>query len=71
MEAGLTERVAGLVVTPFCVNPSDQVKFHGLVPVSAAEIVAEPPVQMLVLPLTAAVGAMTETMLVDLKHVTN
>jgi len=53
---GLTLRVAGLLVIPFCVTPSDQVTFHGAVPVSAAVSVVELPTQMLVVPLTVAVG---------------
>jgi hypothetical protein len=48
--------VAGLVPTPVCVKPSDQVTFHGAVPVSAAEMVVELPPQIVALPLTAAVG---------------
>src|SRR5437763_4978422 len=50
-------RVAGLVVIPLCVKPSDQVTDHGAVPVSAAETVAEPPAQIVALPETVAVGS--------------
>ena len=53
---GLTLRVAGLATTPFWLMPSDQFTFHGPVPVSAAEMVVEPPLQMAVLALTTEVG---------------
>ena len=36
--------------------PSDQLTFHGPVPVSAAAIAVEPPLQMAALPLTTEVG---------------
>ena len=53
---GLTLRVAGLATTPFWLMPSDQFTFHGPVPVSVAEIVAVPPLQMVALPLATEVG---------------
>ena len=53
---GLTVRVAGLASTPFWLMPSDQPTFHGPVPVSAAAITVELPLQMAVLPLTTEVG---------------
>lgn len=53
---GLTDRVAGEAATPVCVTPSDQTTVHGPAPVSAAEIRAEPPGQMAVVPETVAVG---------------
>jgi hypothetical protein len=56
VDDGLTEREAGLEVIPVCVIPSDHVTFQGACPVSAAWIVADPPAQMLVFPLTTAVG---------------
>ena len=52
---GLTTRAAGLALVVW-LYPSDQVTFHGAVPVSAAWIVAALPLQMFVLPLTTAVG---------------
>lgn len=55
MEAGLTGRVAGLAVTPVCEKPSDQVRFHGPVPVRAAWIVVESAAQMVAEPETAAI----------------
>jgi hypothetical protein len=57
VEAGLTERVAGETATPFWVTPSDQVRFHGPVPVRAAEIVVAPPAQIAAPPETVAVGS--------------
>jgi hypothetical protein len=56
VEDGDTTRVAGEAVMPFCTKPSDQVRFHGAVPVSAAEMVAEPPAQTAVVPLTVTCG---------------
>jgi hypothetical protein len=53
---GLTLRDTGLEATPFWVAPSDQVKFQGPLPVSAAWIVVELPLQMVAVPLTTAVG---------------
>ncbi len=53
--AGLTVWVAGLAATVW-VNPSDQVRINGAIPVSAAWIVAEEPAQMVAPPLTAAFG---------------
>ena len=42
--------------------PSDQLTFHGPVPVSTAAIVVEPSLQMAALPLTTEVGcALTVT----------
>ena len=59
---GLTLRVAGLVATPFWVTLSDHVTFHGPVPVKAAEMVVELPLQIVAVPLTAEVGrALTVT----------
>jgi len=49
--------VTVLVVIPLWGTPSDHMMLHGGVPVSAAEMVAEPPVQMLASPLTVAVGS--------------
>ena len=57
IDAGLTVRLAGLVVTLFCVTLSDQITVHGPVPVNAAWIVADCPAQIAVLPLTVAVGS--------------
>ena len=48
--------MAGLALNPICVTPSDHVTFHGPVPVNAAEMLAEAPLQITALPLTAAVG---------------
>lgn len=56
MDAGLTERVAGLAVTPVCENPSDQVTAQGAAPVRAAWTVADAPAQTVVEPTTVAVG---------------
>ena len=53
---GLTLRVAGLVATPFWVTLSDHVTFHGPVPVKAAEMVFEPPLQIVAEPLATEVG---------------
>ena len=59
---GLTLRVAGLETTPFWLTPSDQPTFHGPVPVSAAAIVVELPLQVVAVPLTREVGrALTAT----------
>src|ERR1041385_8676943 len=52
---GLTVRVAGLTLT-VCWFPSDQVRFQGPIPVSTAWITVEPPLQLVALPLTTAVG---------------
>ena len=59
VEDGLTLRVAGLELTPFCVKlvaPSNQVRFHGPVPVSVAWTVVDWLEQIVALPLTVAVG---------------
>src|SRR3954471_784501 len=40
-----------------CVTLSNQITLNGAVPVSAALIVAEPPAQIALLPLTVAVGS--------------
>ena len=56
VEPGLTLRVAGLAATPFCVKLSDHVMFHGPVPVSAAWMVVEPPLQIVAEPLATDVG---------------
>jgi len=53
---GLTLRVDGLAATPLCNTPSDQVTFHGPVPVNTAVIVAKLPLQSGAVPLTTAVG---------------
>src|SRR4029079_18787722 len=60
---GLTTSVSVPVVpvppTPVCsvvVVPSNHVTFHGPLPVKAAESVAEPPLQIVVEPLTTDVG---------------
>jgi hypothetical protein len=53
---GLTMRVAGLVATAFWLEPSDQLTFHGPVPVNAAEMAVELPLQIVALPLTMAVA---------------
>ena len=55
--AGLTLRMAGPLSTTLCWKPSDQVRLHGGVPVSAAWIEVDAPAQMVALPLTWAVGA--------------
>ena len=44
-------------VTETGVVPSVYVRFHGAVPVSATDTVADAPLQIVVLPLTAAVGS--------------
>ena len=49
-------RVAGLVATAFWLEPSDQLTFHGPVPVKAAEILVEPPLQIVAVPLATEVG---------------
>ena len=56
MLVGLTARVAGLLATLVCVTPSDHATVHGPTPVNVAESVALLPWQIVVLPLTAAVG---------------
>ena len=51
--------VAPVPPTAVCkivVVPSDHVTFHGPFPVSAAEMLAEPPLQIPTLPLTTDVG---------------
>ena len=53
--AGLTLRVAGLAEAAW-MKPSDHVTDHGPAPVRSAETVAELPRQMVVEPLTVAVG---------------
>ena len=53
---GLTLRVAGLAATAFWLEPSDQLTFHGPVPVKAAEMVAELPLQIVAVPLATEVG---------------
>ena len=57
VDAGLTLRVALVPLLMVCVTLSDQVTFHGAVPVSAAVMVADPPGQIAVDPLTVAVGS--------------
>ena len=56
MVDGLTLRVAGLEATPLCVTVSDQVTFHGPVPVNAAEMLVELPLQIVALPLATEAG---------------
>src|SRR6266446_3795923 len=58
VEEGVTLRVAGLAETPVCVVPSDQVTFHGPVPVRSAWMLAEVPLHTVVLSalLTTEVG---------------
>jgi hypothetical protein len=55
--AGLTLRAAVVPLLIVCVTSSDQVTFHGAVPVRVAVIVAEPPGQIAAVPLTVAVGS--------------
>ena len=62
MVEGLTLRVAGLVATAFWLEPSDQLTFHGPVPVNAAEMVVALPLQIVAEPLAIEVGrALTVT----------
>jgi hypothetical protein len=64
--AGETLRV--IVPLPDCVTPSDQVIEIGAAPVSVAVIVAEPPAQIALVPLTTAVGfALTVTIALPLE----
>ena len=56
MTVGATLRVAGLAATALCVNPSDQIRFQGPIPVSAAWRVVADPLQITVVPETVAVG---------------
>ena len=56
MLVGLTVRWAGLLTTPFWFVPSDQLTFHGPVPVSAADITVESAGQIVPPPLTTTVG---------------
>src|SRR3954453_6319902 len=51
----LRDAVVPLLIV--CVTSSDQVAFHGALPVSAAVIVVEPPGQIALVPLTVAVGS--------------
>ena len=44
------------MATAFWLEPSDQLTFHGPVPVKAAEMVVELPLQIVALPLTTAVA---------------
>jgi hypothetical protein len=53
---GETVRVADAELT-VCCAPSDHDRFHGAVPVSDIAMLADWPGQMVLLPLTAAVGA--------------
>ena len=53
---GETTRVTGELVTFVCDRPSDHNNVHGPKPVSAAEIVAEAPLQRDAVPETVAVG---------------
>jgi hypothetical protein len=56
------ETVRVIVPLPDCVTPSDHVTAKGAAPVSVAVIVAEPPAQIALVPLTTAVGfALTVT----------
>ncbi len=54
-------RNAGLAATPFWMNPSDQVRFHGPVPVNAAWMRAAEPAQMDAPPETVAVAVPGQT----------
>ena len=56
VDGGETLRDVLVPLVTTSVNPSDQVMFHGAVPVSDAVIVAELPAQIVALPLTLAVG---------------
>ena len=68
LATGLTLRVAGLLATPLCTTPSDQVTVHGPVPVNAAWMFAELPLHIVPPPLTLAVGwALTVTVALPLK----
>ena len=53
---GLTKRVNGLANTLLLIAPSDQPTVHGAVPVKAAWMAALLPAQIVVVPLTTAVG---------------
>ncbi len=55
VDPGVTLRIAGLAVA-FCVNPSDQVRAQGAVPPKATWTVALLPEQIVVVPVTVAVG---------------
>jgi len=54
---GETLRDASVPLLIVCTKPSDQVMLNGAVPVRVALIVADPPLQIVPPPLTAAVGA--------------
>jgi hypothetical protein len=57
VDVGDADRDTGLVAIPFWINPSDHTTFHGPDPVrTACKVVAVPPGQIVVLPLTTAVG---------------
>ena len=56
-------------VTLVCVTPSDHFRMKGVSPTMVAVIVALPPVQMFVLPLTTAVGIFVFTVKVALVEV--
>src|ERR1044071_3279820 len=56
VDDGFTDRVDVVPLLTTSVKPSDQVMFHGAVPVSDAPIIAELPAQIVALPLTVAVG---------------
>src|SRR6185436_13268160 len=54
--AGPTAREASVPELMTCGTPSDHMMLNGAVPVSVALMVAEPPAQIAVVPLTAAAG---------------
>jgi hypothetical protein len=56
VEPGETTRRDGLTVSPFSTKPSDHVTFQGPVPVRSARSSADCPAQIVVEPLTVAVG---------------
>jgi hypothetical protein len=62
---GLTRRVAGDEVIPFCGTPSDHIRFQGAVPVRDALIVVEPPAQTEAVPRTVAAGRLRGVMVAD------
>ena len=62
VDDGETVREVLVPLLTTSVKPSDQVMFHGAVPVKDAVIVAELPAQIVALPLTFAAGTgFTET----------
>jgi len=57
VEFGLTVWVAGLLVIPLWLNPSDQISDHGPVPVKDAWTVLVEPLQIERVPLTVELAA--------------